>query len=146
MVSRTEAAKAFETVLEDESGEDISTARKNVRNRDNVMRNWELGPEKASVDPKANGAYWQKMADLWDLDEKQARRQLCANCEYFNNTPDMQEKMESVPLDQFDRDGGGRGYCTKFDFICHNLRVCQAWEEKPFVEAEGSSENEEAED
>lgn len=146
MVSRAEAAKAFETVLEDESGEDISTARKNVRNRDNVIRNWGLGPEKASVDPKANGAYWQKMADLWDLDEKQARRQLCANCEYFNNTPDMQEKMESVPLDQFDRDGGGRGYCTKFDFICHNLRVCQAWEEKPFVEVEGSSENEEAED
>jgi hypothetical protein len=40
--------------------------------------------------------------------------------------------MESVPLDQYDRDGGGRGYCVKFDFICHNLRVCQAWEEKSF--------------
>lgn len=143
MVTRTEAAKAFEAVLEDESGEDISTARKNVRNRQNVIDNWELGPEKASVDPKANGAYWQKMADIWEIDEAQARRQLCANCEYFNNTPDMQEKMESIPLDQFDRDGGGRGYCTKFDFICHNLRTCQAWEEKPFAEVEGEDMSEE---
>lgn len=136
MATRTEAAKQMEGYLEDESGDEISTARKNVRNRDNVIRNWGLGPEKASVDPKANGAYWQKMADLWDLDEKQARRQLCANCEYFNNTPAMQEQMEAIPLDKFDMDGGGRGYCTKFDFICHNLRTCKAWEEKPFNDTE----------
>jgi hypothetical protein len=30
------------------------------------------------------------------------------------------------------RDGGGRGYCHKFDFICHNLRTCQAWEKKQY--------------
>ena len=23
-----------------------------------------------------------------------------------------------------------RGYCDKFDFICHDLRLCQAWEER----------------
>jgi hypothetical protein len=40
--------------------------------------------------------------------------------------------MEDVPLDAFDMDGGGRGYCHKFDFICHNLRVCQAWERKAY--------------
>jgi hypothetical protein len=42
----------------------------------------------------------------------------------------MQAKMESITLDKFDMDGGGRGYCEKFDFVCHNLRVCQAWEEE----------------
>lgn len=132
MVSKMVAAKFMEGLLDGEEGEDIVTARQNVINRDNVKENWMLGPEKASVEPTANADYWRQMADLWDVDERQARRQLCANCEYFNNTPDMQEKMESVPLDQYDRDGGGRGYCTKFDFICHNLRVCQAWEEKSF--------------
>ena len=139
MVSKMEAAKMMEGLLEDEDGEEIGSARQNVVNRDNVIQNWSLGPEKASVDPKANGDYWRNMAELWDVDERQARRQLCANCEYFDNTPAMQEKMEAIPLDKFDMDGGGRGYCVKFDFICHNLRTCQAWEERGF-EAEDDGE------
>jgi hypothetical protein len=40
--------------------------------------------------------------------------------------------MDAIPLNALDMDGGGRGYCTKFDFICHNLRSCQAWERKDF--------------
>ena len=35
-----------------------------------------------------------------------------------------------------DKDGGGRGYCHKFDFICHNLRTCMAWEGKSESESE----------
>lgn len=141
-INKMQAAKAMEGMMEPDE-DTISTARQNVINRQNVVDNWELGPVKASVQPNANADYWSKMADLWSVDEAQARRQLCANCEYFNNTPAMQENMESVPLDKFDLDGGGRGYCTKFDFICHNLRVCQAWEEKPFQEADETESNEE---
>lgn len=142
MVSKMEAAKMLEGLLGGEDdGEENITARQNVANRDNVVENWSLGPEKASVDPQANAPYWQKMAGLWDVDEAQARRQLCANCEYFDNTPAMQAKMEAVPLDKFDQDGGGRGYCVKFDFICHNLRVCQAWEEKAFEAPESEGED-----
>lgn len=114
--------------------EPFITAKENIKNRNMVARDWSLGPEKASVDPKANKPYWSKMGRIWGIPEAEARRQLCANCEYFNNTPEMQAKMEDIPLDAFDVDGGGRGYCTKFDFICHNLRTCQAWEEKPFEE------------
>lgn len=138
MVTKMEAAKMMEGLLggEDDAGEGIVSARQNVINRGNVKENWMLGPEKASVDPQANADYWQSLSDVWGVDERQARRQLCANCEYFNNTPAMQEQMEAVPLDAYDRDGGGRGYCEKFDFICHNLRVCQAWEEKGFEEEE----------
>jgi hypothetical protein len=44
----------------------------------------------------------------------------------------MISQMEAIPLDKYDMDGGGRGYCHKFDFICHNLRTCQAWEGKDF--------------
>lgn len=137
MVSKMEAAKMLEGLLGGEGdGEAVVSARQNIINRDNVIENWMLGPEKASVEPKANADYWRQMADVWGVDEAQARRQLCANCEYFNNTPAMQEQMEAVPLDAYDRDGGGRGYCVKFDFICHNLRSCQAWEEKGFEEGE----------
>jgi hypothetical protein len=74
------------------------------------------------------------MAKIWSVSPAEARRQLCANCEYFNNTPEAMEMMEAVPEDEYDADGGGRGYCTKFEFICHNLRTCQAWEEKEFKE------------
>lgn len=109
-------------------------AATNEENRDLAIRNWQLGPEKASIDPAANSAYWQQMAATWNVTEDEARRQLCANCEYYNNSPDKLVWMEAVPLDAFDMDGGGRGYCEKLHFICHSLRTCQAWEEKEFEE------------
>ena len=109
--------------------EKIVSAAENRKNRQRVIDEWQLGPEKTSVEPNANKEYWKGVAKAWGMNEKEARRRLCANCEYFQNGPMMQAKMESIPLDKFDMDGGGRGYCKKFDFICHNLRTCQAWEE-----------------
>lgn len=100
-----------------------------VANRDNVIANWNLGPVHATVDPEANGDYWAKMGEIWQVDASEARHRLCANCEYYDNSAAMQALMDAVPLDAFDKDGGGRGFCTKFDFICHNLRTCQAWED-----------------
>lgn len=110
----------------------ITTDAENASNRDKVVQNWNLGPEAASVDPEANTEYWQKMATIWDVTEDVARRRLCANCEYFDNSESTQAQMEQISLDKFDLDGGGRGYCHKFEFICHNLRVCQEWEEKEY--------------
>jgi hypothetical protein len=108
------------------------TAKQNADTMARLMRDWNLGPEKASVEIGANKPYWSKLAKVWKVPEAQARRQLCANCEYFENTPEMMEAMEAVPLTAVDMDGGGRGYCHKFDFICHNLRTCQAWEYKEY--------------
>lgn len=125
----------------DGESEGIVSAKENVKNRTNVVNNWNLGPEKTSVQPDANSDYWSMMGDLWEIPEEEARNRFCANCEYFNNTSSMQEQMKSIPLDKYDMDGGGRGYCVKFDFICHNLRTCQAWEEKPF-ESEDTGESE----
>jgi uncharacterized protein len=110
----------------------IVSAQQNEINRDAVAENWRLGPAEASVDPSANAEYWNDLAVVWSVSEAEARRRLCANCSYFDNTPEMTRLMEDVPLDAFDMDGGGRGYCHKFDFICHNLRVCQAWERKAY--------------
>ena len=118
-------------LMSDDDDEGPITARTNIENRRVVIEHWKLGPEKTSVDPKANTAYWNDMATVWNVPAEEARRQLCANCEYFDNLPDRLAEMEAVPLDKFDQDGGGRGYCKKFDFICHSLRTCQAWECKP---------------
>lgn len=104
----------------------------NEINTQNAIENWNLGPEAASDEPGANLEYWAKMADVWSINEAEARRQLCANCEYFNNTPEMLKAMEDIPRNAFDTNAGGRGYCEKLEFICHNLRSCQAWERKDF--------------
>lgn len=115
----------------------------NEMHRDLVIRSWSLGPEKASIDPQANAEFWQNISAAWNVTEAEARRQLCANCEYFDNTPKAQKLMEIVPFDKYDLDGGGRGICAKFDFICHNLRTCQAWEEKPFYKSHELDDGEE---
>lgn len=106
--------------------------KENMDTMYHLMENWHLGPEDASEDPKANKEFWKSYADVMDVSEPESRRMLCANCEYFNNTPEMMKAMESIPFNEYDADGGGRGYCHKFDFICHNLRTCQAWESKDY--------------
>jgi hypothetical protein len=105
------------------------TPEENEENTQNVIENWYLGPDEPSSDPEANSDYWDSFAEIMNIDGDQARRMFCANCEYFDNSVGMIAKMEAIPYNDFDVNGGGRGYCTKFDFICHNLRVCQAWEE-----------------
>jgi hypothetical protein len=40
--------------------------------------------------------------------------------------------MERIPWNAWDVDAGMRGFCTNFSFVCHDLRVCQAWDEKDF--------------
>jgi len=115
---------------------EIVSAKENEKNLKLVLENWNLGPAKASPKPGDNKPYWTKMAKIWGNTEAEARRQLCANCEYFEDTPRMIEAMEAIPFNELDADGGGRGYCHKFDFICHNLRTCQAWEKAPYSKEE----------
>ena len=109
------------------------TAKSNAEMRDTLVKTQMLGPDKTDA---PNGAYWREIAKVWRIAPVQARRRLCANCEYFDNTPEMLGELEAIPEDRFDKDGGGRGYCHKFEFICHNLRTCKAWERKDYIEAE----------
>lgn len=109
------------------------TAKSNEEMRTTLVKTQMLGPDKTDA---PNGDYWRGLAKVWRIAPVQARRRLCANCEYFDNTPEMLDEMEVIPEDRFDKDGGGRGYCHKFEFICHNLRTCKAWERKEYQEAE----------
>lgn len=104
----------------------------NKRNTLMVIQDWMLGPEQPSNERGANAEYWRGLAKAMQVDEAEARRRRCSNCEYYDNTPGTQLKMERIPWNQWDVGAGFRGFCTKFSFVCHDLRSCQAWEEKEF--------------
>jgi len=109
--------------------ESFISPAENRRNTKNTQDNWMLGPEKPSLEKGANKDYYRKLAKAWGIDEAEARRRYCGNCEYFKDSPSMQAKMERIPLTDIDMDAGIRGYCTKFKFICHGMRVCQGWDD-----------------
>jgi hypothetical protein len=119
--------------IANQEGESMISAEENAKTREFLMENWNLGPEKTA---QPNMDYWRTLSKVWRIAPEQAKRNLCANCEYFNDSPDMLAKMESVPEDQFDKDGGGRGWCSKFKFICHHQRTCRAWERAEQTESE----------
>lgn len=108
------------------------TASENKKNTQVVIDDWMLGPEKPSNEPGANKTYWMALGKAMQVDEKEARRRRCSNCEYYDNSTMMQAKMERIPQNDWDTGAGFRGYCHKFDFICHDMRSCQAWEEREF--------------
>lgn len=112
--------------------EPFITAAENKKNTQVVIDDWMLGPENPSNESGANKPYWMALAKAMQVDEKEARRRRCSNCEYYDNSVMTQIKMDRIPWNQWDVDAGFRGYCNKFDFICHDLRSCQAWEEREF--------------
>ena len=112
--------------------EPFITAADNKKNTQVVIDDWMLGPEKPSNEPTANKVYWVALGKAMQVDEKEARRRRCSNCEYYDNSTMMQAKMERIPRNEWDTDAGYRGYCHKFEFICHDMRSCQAWEEREF--------------
>ena len=112
-----------------ELSESFISPAENKRNTKNVLDNWMLGPESPSLDKSENKDYYKKIAKAWGIEESEARHRMCGNCEYFKNCPGTQAKMEKIPLTDMDEGAGARGYCKKFDFICHGMRLCQAWDD-----------------
>ena len=103
-----------------------------LANTQNAIDNWNLGPENVDAD---NKPFWSKMAKLWLIDEATARTQICGNCEYYENTPEMLADMKAkYPLNKYDiyNSYTQRGYCNKLHFACHTPRSCQAWERKDY--------------
>ena len=110
--------------------EPFITTAENKKNTKIVIDDWMLGPEKPSNERGANSEYWIALGKAMQVDEAEARRRRCSNCEYFINSTLMQAKMDKIPWNDWDVDAGYRGYCEKFSFICHDMRACQAWEER----------------
>ena len=114
--------------------EPFITAAENKKNTQVAIDDWMLGPAKPSNERGANKPYWIALAKAMQVDEAEARRRRCSNCEYYDNSVMTQVKMDRIPWNEWDVDAGFRGYCNKLDFICHDLRSCQAWEEREFEE------------
>ena len=112
--------------------EPFVTTAENKKNTKIVIDDWMLGPENPSNEPDANPTFWIAIGKAMQVDETEARRRRCSNCEYYDNSTLTQAKMERIPRNQWDDNAGFRGFCTKFEFICHDLRLCQAWEEREF--------------
>ena len=110
--------------------DEFITTAENKKNTQTVIDDWMLGPKDPSNEPTANKVYWVALGGAMQVDEKEARRRRCSNCEYYDNSVMMQAKMDKIPRNEWDTDAGFRGYCNNFDFICHDMRSCQAWEEK----------------
>jgi len=109
--------------------EEFITTAENKKNTQTVIDDWLFGPENPSNEPTANKVYWVALGKAMQVDEREARRRRCSNCSKYDNSTLMQAKMERIPRNDWDTDAGYRGYCHKFDFICHDMRSCQAWEE-----------------
>lgn len=126
----TQARPSAKNGEEEEEEEYFPTAAENKTNTQVAIKDWMLGPPQPTNRPKDNGPYWSKLAAAWGVEQAAARRQRCSNCEYYDNSVEAQEKMDSIPWNAWDVNAGFRGYCTKLRFVCHDLRSCQAWEER----------------
>ena len=146
MMDKSEMEMIRRSLMSAMSEPDMVTPEQNKKNMANVLKNWFLGPEKTSVDPTANKAYWSELAVIMVVPEPVARRRFCGNCEYGDGTPEMLKAMEAIPLGPLDIDGGGRVYCHLFDFVGGNLRVCQAWEKRDYVMPEEEDDSDAEED
>jgi hypothetical protein len=106
-------------------------------NTDNAIKSWNLGP--AVVDQQ-NDPYWDNAAVIFNVPLEEAKRRLCVNCEYYDNTTERLAELETIPLNQYDiyNSQAHRGYCHKLHIICHTTRSCQAWEAKEYELPEDS--------
>jgi len=110
------------------------TAAENKKNTQIAIDDWMLGPENPTNERGANAPYWRALGKAMRVDEDEARRRRCSNCNYYKNDTLTQAKMDKIPWNKWDVDAGFRGFCTKLNFICHDLRSCQVWEEREFEE------------
>ena len=106
------------------------TTAENKKNFAIAVQDWNYGPEMPSNDPRENKEFYAALAEAMQCDEKDARRKHCSNCEYYDNSVMTQVKIERIPMAGYDEGYGFRGHCEKLNFICNDMRVCQAWEEK----------------
>jgi len=105
------------------------TVVENKKTMKRLIKDWGLGPAIGIDNNQGNNIFWKKYAGKMGIEVAEARRQSCANCEHGKIDPAALEAMEHIPYNKFDKDGGMRVWCEKFDFVCHATRVCIAFDE-----------------
>ena len=100
----------------------------NLKNRAKAITAAAYGPENPKL---PNDAYWQKMADEWDVSVDDAKKSRCGNCAAFNVSDKMKKCIADGIGNEADPWGtiklADLGYCEIFDFKCAANRTCRAW-------------------
>jgi hypothetical protein len=101
----------------------------NLKNRQNAIETANYGPLNPN---EPNEDYWTKKANMFQGDVKSAKKALCGNCVFFNQTKAILDCIaEGIGGDKKDEwaiiDAGQLGLCEAFDFKCAAKRTCDAW-------------------
>lgn len=109
----------------------------NVKNHLMVISEHGLGPS----DPtQSNSEFWQDKATKWQTTEGDARCRLCANCEHYLSTTEINDcilagpakdiKASNLPLTPKWADIESRpvAICTLYNITCSPLRTCDSQE------------------
>jgi hypothetical protein len=99
----------------------------NLKNRQKAIDEANYGPENPN---EPNEDYWKKKADMFQGDIESAKKALCGNCSFFDQTKKILDCIASGigGEDAWDTiDAGDLGLCTAFDFKCAAKRTCDAW-------------------
>ena len=100
------------------------------------LKNRQVAIDKANYGPlnpnEPNEDYWKAKAEMFKGDVESAKKALCGNCAFFNQTKTILECIaEGIGGDVKDEyaviDAGDLGYCEAFDFKCAAARTCDAW-------------------
>lgn len=109
----------------------------NIENHLRTIMEQGLGP----ADPtQPSNSFWQEKAKLWQVQEGDARARLCANCEHYYATTEIQQcidngpavslKASALPLSPKWKDVESKpvAFCSLFEITCSPLRTCNSQE------------------
>lgn len=107
----------------------------NIKNHIKTIKEHGLGP----ADPRQpNEAFWQDKAQKWGVSEGDARGRLCANCEHYIMTSDIEDCIENGPAKDFktsmvspklvDIESKPVAYCALYHITCSPTRTCDSQE------------------
>lgn len=107
----------------------------NIKNHLSTIKEHGLGP----ADPRQpNDAFWEDKAKKWNQPVGDARGRLCANCEHYVMTSEIQDCIEEGPAKNFktsmvdkslvDLESKPVAWCDLYDITCSPLRTCDSQE------------------
>ena len=109
----------------------------NIKNHLKTIKEHGLGP----ADPRqSNDAFWADKAKKWGGTAGDARGRLCANCEHYINTTQIQDCIDNGPAKNFktssvpnnpplvDIESKPVAYCALYHITCSPVRTCDSQE------------------
>ncbi len=101
----------------------------NLKNRQKCIDEAHYGPLNPN---EPNEDYWIAKAKVFGGgDVESAKKALCGNCSFFNQTKAILDCIAEGIGSETDAwstiDAGDLGYCEAFDFKCASKRTCDAW-------------------